>query len=145
MYLYLKLCLYLYLRFHKSRLATQLCWPSRTAAPIENARKSLGESSPLPPGLGLGAPPNKIGLAIVLLNVEGTRYTYCFLGPHSYLQCFFSDPLLSSKVDEGGCAESRVSYCRLPSPHTTCRLTQVVLGYLSSLDNFRQLGKNANH
>ena len=75
MYLYLKLCLYLYLRFHTSRLATQPCWPNRTAAPIENARRSLEESSPVPPGPGLGVPPNKVGLAIALLNVEGTRYT----------------------------------------------------------------------
>ena len=132
MYLYLKLCLYLYLRFHISRLATQLCWPNRTAAPIENARRSLGESSPSPPGLGLGAPPNKVGLAIALLNVEGTRYTKCFLG--SIFAVFnFLDPLLSSKVDEGDCTESRVSYCRLPSPHTTCRLTQVVCWDISEV------------
>ena len=51
------------------------------------------------------------------------------------IECFKS---ISLKETREECAEGRVSFCRLPQPHTTCRLTQVdplFLGFLSQISD----------
>ena len=159
MYLYLKLCLYLYLRFQSLKFKHPGL-PHNSAGPTVLQRLSRMQ------GEAWGNPHHshrdrdwdwdwdrdwellrtKLAWQLLCSMRRGQGIHNIFWGPLPYLKLtIFRTHCFPSKVDEGGCAESRVSYCRLPSPHTTCRLTQVVLGYLSSLDNFRQLGKNANH
>ena len=127
----------------------QACHTTLLAQPYCSAYREcsekLGGVLTSPTGTGTGSSSEQSWLGNCSAQCGGDKVYIMFLGSSSIFEVFFRTDCFPSKVDEGGCAESRVSYCRLPSPHTTCRLTQVVLGYLSSLDNFRQLSKNANH